>query len=206
MMSEVYSTVTWSVARAGGWTAFLLLTLAVAVGLLLSAQLQSPARWPRLLNNELHNFLSLLSTIFVGIHVLAIWLDPYIQFSWSEIVVPFISQYRPAWMGLGIVALYLGLAIGLSTWLRPRIGYSWWRRLHVLTIGVYILATLHGIGAGSDTQTWWAIGLYTISALLIGILFLLRLIKTRNKRTAKIVHTSNKASTQRLQRQTVQPS
>ncbi|TMC87359.1 MAG: iron reductase, partial [Chloroflexi bacterium] len=49
-MSTIWQTITWDVARAGGFTAYILLTLAVAVGLALSTQLQSPRRWPRLLN------------------------------------------------------------------------------------------------------------------------------------------------------------
>lgn len=66
-MSRIWNTVTWDIARAGGFTAYVLLTLAVVVGLLLSTQVQSPSRWPRLLNSELHNFLSLLGTIFLGV-------------------------------------------------------------------------------------------------------------------------------------------
>jgi hypothetical protein len=76
-MMIIWQMVTWDVARAGGFTAYVLLTLAVVVGLMLSTQLQSPGRWPRILNSELHNFLTLLSTIFLAIHVLAVWLDPF---------------------------------------------------------------------------------------------------------------------------------
>src|SRR5579883_2966798 len=159
-ISTLWQAVTWDVARAGGFTAYILLALAVMVGLALSTQLQSPSRWPRLLNSELHNFLTLLSTIFVIVHVLAVWVDPFTRFGWQEIFIPFLSTYRTFWMALGIVALYLGIAIGISTWLRPHIGYTWWRRLHVLTLGIYALATIHGLGAGSDTQTWWGLGIY----------------------------------------------
>src|SRR5438105_7448590 len=180
-MSTIWQTVTWDVARAGGFTAYILLTLAVAVGLALSTQLQSPRRWPRLLNSELHNFLTLLSTIFVGVHVLAVWVDPFTHFGWNEVFIPFVSQYRAVWMALGIVALYLGIAIGISTWLRPRIGYVWWRRLHVLTIGIYALATIHGIGTGSDTQTWWGLGIYLVSIILVGSLLWQRLAASKNK-------------------------
>src|SRR5690242_12817720 len=130
-MNTIWENVTWNVARAGGFTAYSLLTLAVIVGLALSTQWQSPARWPRLLNNELHNFLTLLGTTFLGIHVLAVWVDPFTSFGWREILIPLASHYRPFWMACGIVALYLGLAIGLSTLIRPRIGYTWWRRLHI---------------------------------------------------------------------------
>ncbi|HLI05281.1 MAG TPA: ferric reductase-like transmembrane domain-containing protein [Ktedonobacteraceae bacterium] len=173
-ISTLWQAVTWDVARAGGFTAYILLALAVMVGLALSTQLQSPSRWPRLLNSELHNFLTLLSTIFVIVHVLAVWVDPFTRFGWQEIFIPFLSTYRTFWMALGIVALYLGIAIGISTWLRPRIGYKLWRKLHVLTLLIFALATIHGLGTGSDTQTPWAIGIYLTSIAFVGILFLRR--------------------------------
>lgn len=185
-MNNIWNTVTWDIARAGGWTAYALLTLAVVVGLLLSTQVQSPSRWPRLINNELHNFLSLVSTIFLGVHILAVWVDPFTHFGWRDILVPFASQYRPLWMALGIVSVYLGLAIGLSTLLRSRIGYNWWRRLHILTLGIYVLATIHGIGTGSDTQTWWAFGCYAASIALVGSLLSYRVTLARRKRTPTV--------------------
>ena len=164
----LWQSVTWTVARAGGFTAYILLALAVIVGLALSLQLQSPARWPRLLNSELHNFLSLLALIFTGVHVLAVLVDPFTRFGLSDVLIPFASSYRTVWMGLGIVALYLGIAIGISTWLRPKIGYTWWRRLHVLTLGIFALTALHGVATGSDTRTWWALAIYGVSILLVG--------------------------------------
>ncbi|HEV2582719.1 MAG TPA: ferric reductase-like transmembrane domain-containing protein [Ktedonobacteraceae bacterium] len=184
-MSTIWETVTWNVARAGGFTSYILLTLAVAVGLALSTQLQSPSRWPRLLNSELHNFLTLLSSIFIIVHVLAVWIDPFTRFGWNEVFIPFVSTYRTVWMALGIVGLYLGIAIGISTWLRPHIGYKWWRRLHVLTLGIYALATLHGIGTGSDTQTWWAFAIYAVSIVLVGSLLWRRIVETKNKNKKK---------------------
>jgi len=189
-MSSLWNTVTWDIARASGFTAYVLLALAGAVGLLLSTQVQLPSRWPRLLNSELHNFLSLLSTIFLSVHILAVWIDPFTHLGWRDILLPFVSQYRTLWMALGIVALYLGIAIGISTWLRPRIGYAWWRRLHILTLGVYALAALHGIGIGSDTQTTWAFGLYLVSIVLVGLLLCRRLFIVWKKRSAARVHSS----------------
>lgn len=178
-MSAIWENIAWNVARAGGFTAYILLTLAVIAGLALSTQLQSPARWPRLINNELHNFLTLLSTIFLGLHILAVWVDPFTQFGWKEVLIPLASHYRPVWMALGIVAFYLGLAIGLSTWLRPRIGYKWWRRLHIATLGIFALATIHGLGTGSDTQTPWALGIYIVSSVLVGLLLCRRIFAAR---------------------------
>jgi len=184
-MNTIWQSITWDIARAGGFTAYILLTLAVIVGLALSTQIQSPSRWPRLLNSELHNFLTLLSTIFLVVHVLAVWIDPFTHFGLKEILIPLASSYRPFWMALGIVGLYLGIAIGISTWLRPHIGYKLWRSLHVLTLGIFALATIHGIGTGSDTQTPWALGIYLVSIVLVGSLLCRRLFlsKGKSKRT-----------------------
>src|SRR6266516_4444675 len=192
-MNTIWQSVTWDIARAGGFTAYILLTLAVIVGLALSTQIQSPSRWPRLLNSELHNFLTLLSTIFLVVHVLAVWIDPFTHFSLKEILIPLASSYRPFWMALGIVGLYLGIAIGISTLLRKRIGYSWWRRLHVLTLGIFALAALHGIGTGSDTQTWWALGIYLVSIALVGSLLCRRVLSLKGKRKHASAHPTTPA-------------
>jgi len=179
---SIWQTVTWNIARTGGFTAYILLTLAVAVGLALTMKLQSPSYWPRLINSELHNFLTLLSVVFVGVHILAVWIDPFTRFGWNEVFIPFVSHYRVIWMALGIIALYLGIAIGISTWLRPLIGYTWWRRLHILTLGVYGLVTVHGIATGSDTQTWWGLAIYGGSIILVGGLLCWRLLVPVNVR------------------------
>jgi hypothetical protein len=62
-------------------------------------------------------------------------------FSVAEVVVPFVSHYRPLWMGLGVVSAYLAAALWATNWLQHRIGYRWWRRLHYGTFAVYLGAT-----------------------------------------------------------------
>lgn len=179
---SIWQTVTWDVARAGGFTAFVLLTLSVTIGLALSLHLQSGS-WPRIINSELHNFLTLLALVFTGVHILAVWIDPFTNFGWNEIFIPFASHYRSVWMALGIVAFYTGIAIGISTWLRPRIGYKLWRSLHTLTLLLFGLVVVHGIATGSDTQTWWGAAIYAGSVLLVGTLLWMRLGKPLNAKS-----------------------
>jgi Ferric reductase like transmembrane component len=179
---SIWQTVTWDVARAGGFTAFVLLTLSVANGLALSLHMQSP-RWPRIINSELHNFLTLLALIFTGVHILAIWVDPFTSFGWNEVFIPFASHYRTVWMALGIVAFYIGIAIGISTWLRPRIGYKVWRALHTLTLLLFGLVVVHGIATGSDTRTSWGAAIYASSVVLVGTLLWMRLRKPLNAKS-----------------------
>ncbi len=178
---SVWGAITWNVARGGGFTAYILLAISVALGLALTSQMQAP-RWPRIINSELHNFVTLLALVFTFVHVAAVWLDPFTRFGWNEVFIPLASHYRPLWIALGIVALYLGIAIALSTLLRPYIGYTWWRRLHVLTLVVYALVTVHGIATGSDSATWWGIVIYGGSVLLVGSLLSARLLSPTGAR------------------------
>jgi predicted ferric reductase len=180
---SLWQTVTWDIARAGGFTAFILLTFSVAIGLALTLQWQSPSRWPRIINSELHNFVTLLALIFTGVHILAVWVDPFTSFGWNEVFIPLVSHYRPLWMAFGIIALYIGIAIGISTWLRPYIGYKLWRRLHMLTLLLYVFVVVHGIATGSDTATWWGIATYSLSVILVGILLWNRLMKPVNAKS-----------------------
>jgi predicted ferric reductase len=168
-------TITWEAARASGFVAYALLTASVAVGLALSLGWRSP-RWPRFVTSETHRFVTLLALIFTGLHSLSVAIDPFIRFSLPEIVVPFASHYRPTWIAMGIVGTYLLVAVYASEWVRPRVGYAWWRRFHTLSFLVYVLATLHGLGTGSDSRTPWALVVYGASVVLVGALLTLRLL------------------------------
>src|SRR6266540_1265219 len=108
---------TWVATRAAGYTAFALLTASVALGLLLSSPLR-PTRWPRFATTELHRFVTLLTLLFIAIHVLVALLNSFIGFSLSDVLVPFTSNYRRVWMGLGIVSAYLAAALWAGSWLQ----------------------------------------------------------------------------------------
>jgi hypothetical protein len=165
---------TWVTTRAAGYTAFALLTLSVALGLVLSSPLRSK-RWPRFATTELHRFVTLLTLVFIGVHVLVAMLDRFISFRLVEVLVPFTSHYRLFWMGLGIVSAYLAVAVWASSWLQRRIGYAWWRRLHYATFAVYVGAAAHGLGSGSDAGWAWSRSIYVASFVLVGGLLIMRL-------------------------------
>lgn len=170
-----FESVTWDAARASGLVAYALVSASIVVGLALSLGWKSTL-WTRFVTNETHRFMTLLALIFTGFHGLAVLTDPFIGFTQLEVLVPFTSHYRPLWVGLGIIGAYLLAAVYASEWLRPRLGYDWWRRFHGLAFLVYLLATIHGLGTGSDTRTFWAIALYGGSVVLVGALLILRLL------------------------------
>jgi hypothetical protein len=180
-VNSVWLAVSWEAVRASGFTAYLLVTASAVLGLLLSLRWQS-RRWPRLVTNEMHNFVTLLALAFGMVHGLLAWLDPFTRFGLAEVLVPLVSHYRPLWMAFGIVTLYMLIALLLSTWLRPWIGYRLWRVLHVGAFLVFVFATIHGVGTGSDTRTVWGAGIYAIAVLAVLSLTVWRLLKPAGRR------------------------
>ena len=180
------SGLTWEIARAGGFMAYGLLTASVAIGLVVSLKWRSP-RWTRFITTELHRFVTLLALIFTGLHTVMVAIDPFIRFTPAEVLVPFLSHYRPLWIALGIVGAYLLAAIYLSDWIRPRVGYALWRRFHYLSFVVFLVTLVHGLSTGSDTRTPWAIGVYAASVVLVGALISVRAMPSNGERSHPIV-------------------
>ncbi len=156
------SGIDWYVARAAGVVAYALLTSGVLLGVLLAGRARFP-RWPAFALTDVHRFISILTGVFIAIHVYALLLDRYAHVSIATLVVPGASSYRPFWIALGTIALELLLAVALSNLLRKRIGHMRWRRVHYLTFGVWIAATAHGVGAGTDASAGWLRVLYLVS-------------------------------------------
>jgi predicted ferric reductase len=157
---------TWYVARAGGLTAFALLTVSVAIGLLLSGR--AKIDWPRFAITEVHRFVGLLAGAFIVVHGLMLLLDGYFQFTLWNLVVPGTAPYRPLATALGVLAAELLAALALANHYRTRLSYSFWRRAHYLNFAVWLLVLVHGVTAGTDSDTAWALLLYAIASATVG--------------------------------------
>ena len=166
-------TVVWYAARAGGILAYLLLTASVCLGLLMSGKARLK-QWPRFALEDVHRFLGILAGIFIVIHGGALLLDSFVPFSFSQLLVPGTSSYRPLAVGLGVVAAELLVALALTNRYRKRIGHRVWRRLHMLNLAVWAFALLHGLTAGTDASTLWALVLYAGTAWLVVALLIHR--------------------------------
>ena len=77
----------WYLARASGIVAFVLLTIAVVLGLTLSGRAKL-RYWPRFAIEDVHRFAGLLTGTFVSIHVLTLFADSYLPFSLTQLAVP----------------------------------------------------------------------------------------------------------------------
>lgn len=138
----------WYVARAGGIVSWALASLAVIGGLQLSTRLvrkPSPA-WVL----DVHRFLGGLAVAFLGVHLLGLAADQFIGFSPADFLVPFVSSYEPAAVGLGVIAMYLLLAVEVTSLAMRRLPRRTWHAIHLSSYVIFVTATVHGLTAGTD--------------------------------------------------------
>jgi sulfoxide reductase heme-binding subunit YedZ len=151
----------WITSRAAGGAALLLASASVTVGLMISARSKGSNKRDF---RSIHEALSLSALAMVAVHGVSLLGDAYLDPGLSGIAIPLAGFYRPIWTALGIVSGYGLAALGLTYYLRDRIGAARWRRLHRLTAVFWIAAIAHTIGAGSDAAEPWFLA---ISAALV---------------------------------------
>jgi predicted ferric reductase len=174
----------WLGARSAGLVAYGLATCSVLVGV--TAFAWSRDRNPsRAIAYDLHRSLALLTLLVVGAHVLLLALDRFVRFGAKDLLVPFASWYRPAWTGFGVLAAYLLLAVYLSFYVRSRIGYKTWRTLHYASFAIFVMGTVHGLRAGSDSAAIWARWLYTVAILAVAVAVAYRLVWVASPQPAR---------------------
>lgn len=164
----------WIGIRALGITAYLALSIEVLLGLALSTGYLDPwARRPWVA--VLHRVLSVTALLTVAGHALLLLADRTVEFGWADLLIPFVSRYRPFAIGLGVLGLYALVTLEVSSWLRRWTGAALWRRLHTLAFGLYVAATFHGILSGSDSGRWPLGLIYLGSAGAVSFMIFLRL-------------------------------
>jgi predicted ferric reductase len=161
----------WYLTRSTGAVALVLLTLAIALGVV-DVERWSTPRWPRFVVDSLHRNVSLLAVVFLLLHILTAVLDSFAPISLVNAVIPFSGSYRPFWLGLGAVSFDLILAVTFTSLLRQRMGYSTWRTIHWLTYASWPIALLHTFGTGSDVKSGWMLwlGVGCLGVVVVAIL------------------------------------
>lgn len=120
-MSTLLGNPLWFATRASGTVALILLTATTVLGVT-GANRYTPTTVRRFEIGNLHRNLSVFSLAVLLAHIGTAIADTYVPIGWASVVVPFISPYRTAWVGLGTLAFDLLLAVVLTSAVRLRIG------------------------------------------------------------------------------------
>ena len=99
----------------------------------------------------LHRWLGALALAFIAVHVGAILLDDFVHFSIAAVLVPLVSGWHPVAVAWGIVAMYLLVAVEVTSLVRRRLPAKVWRQLHLLAYAAFGLSTFHMTTTGTDT-------------------------------------------------------
>jgi sulfoxide reductase heme-binding subunit YedZ len=158
--------VMWYITRSAGLTAYMVMWLSTAWGLAVSSKILD-AMLHRSFTYDFHQFLSLLAIGFTVLHVGVLMADRYLPYSLAQILVPFLSPYRPVWVGIGVIALYLTLLVTVTFYIRGRIGMKAFRYIHMSSLLAYLGVTVHSLLSGTDSSLPSVLMMYTGTFLVI---------------------------------------
>jgi DMSO/TMAO reductase YedYZ heme-binding membrane subunit len=165
----------WYLTRGTGIAALVLLTVSVVLGILGSLRFALAPRWPRFAIDTLHRDVSLLVIVVLLLHIATSVLDSFAPIKLTDAVIPFVSKYRPLWVGFGALSFDLLLALVITSLVRRRLGYRTWRAVHWLAYASWPVAVLHGLGTGSDTKLGWVLAITLVCVLAVMSAMLVRL-------------------------------
>lgn len=174
------SQIVWYAVRASGIVAWALAASSVVWGLAISSRALGRTPRPAWLF-DLHRFLGGTALIFTGLHVGAILLDTYVHFSLVNVLVPFTGSWHPVAVAWGILALYLLLAVELTSLARSRVPKRLWRRVHYGGFGLYVLSTVHALTAGTDERSPAFVAAAVASLAMVGVLTGIRVARSARK-------------------------
>lgn len=158
---------TWFITRSSGILAYLLLWLSTVWGLAVSSKMFDRFV-PRAFTYDAHEYISLLALGFTVVHVFILLGETYMPFNIPQLFVPFISDYRPFWIGVGIIGTYLTVLVTATFYIRKWIGTRAFRVIHYLSFAGFFGVLLHSWFSGTDTGLvatrilYWFTGLAVI--------------------------------------------
>lgn len=164
----------WLASRSLGVVAMLLVSLSVGLGLALSGRFSSNPGGPARLKT-LHEATALVSLVAIAGHGFLLIGDQYLRPGLAGVTIPFVLGHSTFWTGLGVIAGWLALVLGLSFYARRWIGVRTWRRLHRWTLAVYVLALVHTVGSGTDAASTWLVVMLSLTVAPVVVLTARRL-------------------------------
>ncbi|GFH34215.1 hypothetical protein SCWH03_04280 [Streptomyces pacificus] len=130
------------IARLAALIAYGLMVATVVFGVVLRLRFMQHAV-SRATVHGAHMTMGLSALIFAGVHGMSFVYQPVWGIGPTELVVPFAGGLQRIPVGLGVLGIELGIAVGCSLLLQRRLGYHRWLRFHQLAYAAFLLMWLH---------------------------------------------------------------
>lgn len=169
----------WLMARVTGIVGYLLIVASMVSGVVLHTRLVQRLASP-VARMEWHRILAVLGLALVALHGVALVMDNYVTITWLDLVTPGGTEYRPLWVSVGVLSMWLMVIVSLTAMWRKHLGAGFWKAVHLASYGVFATATVHGVMAGTDSNQPWMLGIYVASTGLVAGVAARRLIAGPN--------------------------
>jgi len=192
VLSNNSARTTWFITRSSAWVAYILLWFSTLWGLVLPTKLFDRFLSPSF-TFDFHEYISLLALGFMFLHVGVLLFDSFLPYSLTQILLPFFSPYRPFWVGIGTLSLYLTLLVTVTFYLRKRIGQKKFRSIHTLSLLAFFGAALHGLFSGTDSSLTAAMLVYfgtLMPVILLTAYWLIRASQIKSEKQAALMRQS----------------
>ena len=194
-MIAAASSLASGVGRVTGVLAWYLAGASLVWGVVLSTKLVRRTNLPGWLLG-LHRSLSIAATALTLVHVVAALGHHRAALSVVDLVVPGHSHWRTGAITWGVVALYLAIALTITSIAINRMPRTWWHLSHLLAYPMFIASAVHAYGAGTDSQRrfflWTGLALLEV-ALGLGLFRAWSHVATRRQRRAARAATARQA-------------
>jgi len=184
----------WYLTRASGLIAAVLMVVLLlsGVGLLTGFTyrfLEPLIAW------SAHRAVGIAFTVSVMVHIFSLIFDKFVGFSILDLLVPFKSGYQPAtiagyklgsfYMALGILAMYLIIAIVVTSLLWVNKKQRIWHLVHFTSYAVVAMVFFHGMFMGTDLKQGFYRWLWVAGGVVIVYAIIRRLLRAGTIRVGK---------------------
>jgi sulfoxide reductase heme-binding subunit YedZ len=164
---------TWILLRAAGIGAYVALWLSVVWGLvgttgIVKSRISKPSA------NHFHAFVATTGLVLLGVHLSLLLVDSFMPFALGDVLIPMRSTFRPLAVSAGVLAMYGMVLLIVSSWTRSKLSTRLWRAIHLLSVPAFVLALLHGVFTGTDTERPWMFALYAVTGVITFFLVVVR--------------------------------
>jgi hypothetical protein len=170
----------WFLSRASGIVAWVLLGASCLWGVLMVTRMLRPADRPAWML-DLHRWLGALAVVTTGVHLGALVADNYVHFGWAEILIPQASTWKTFPVTLGVVAFYFLVLVEASSLMITRLPRAVWHGIHLTAYVSFVLATAHGVYAGTDRKNLFFVVLGSGALFIVAFATLARYLQGRAK-------------------------
>jgi len=145
------NTMWWYLTRASALTAWAFFTLTMVWGTVVSTRLVQRARARRWLL-DLHPYLGGIGLAALVLHIVSLVMDSQAHVGWINVLVPFSSNWNRLGVALGVLALWILLAVEATSMAKRWLPRRLWHGVHLFSYAAAWAMAVHAVTTGTDLK------------------------------------------------------